>query len=308
MPLRGAFRAQKELRCSHAGPSSLPSYFARSRSTRACCRPETAGLVGRVLREENPPRPGRTLLSSATPRRRRSSAAACASTAGPSCSRAATAARPSCPATPRRACSSRRSRYKNVDLQMPQRRQTARRRHRRPDRLGEDGRPWGKDDGPAAAVPDKPAFDLQKRKHDHWAWQPIRPTEPPAVKDAAWPRGPVDRFILAKLEEKDLTPAPPADQRTLLRRVYFRPDRPAADAGGGRGLRQGRIAGRLREGGGPAAGVAAVRRALGAALARPGALRARRAATSSTTPSPTPTSTAITSSAPSTPTCPTTSS
>ena len=37
--------------------------------------------------------------------------------------------------------------------------------------------------------------------------------------DAAWPLGPVDRFILARLERKGLRPSPPADRRTLARRV-----------------------------------------------------------------------------------------
>jgi hypothetical protein len=110
--------------------------------------------------------------------------------------------------------------YKNPDLQMPK-------DGKLPDAAIADlaawvkmGAPWGKDDGPAA-VTEKPAFDLQKRKHDHWAWRPIQAPAPPAVKDAAWPHGPIDRFILAKLEEKNLSPAPPADKRTLLRRVYF---------------------------------------------------------------------------------------
>jgi Protein of unknown function (DUF1549)/Protein of unknown function (DUF1553)/Planctomycete cytochrome C len=111
--------------------------------------------------------------------------------------------------------------YKNPDLQMPKKGKLS-------DAVVTDltawvkrGAPWGKDNGPIAAGPVKPAFDLQKRKHDHWAWRPIRPHEPPAVKDAAWARSPVDRFILAKLEEKSLSPAPAADKRTLLRRVYF---------------------------------------------------------------------------------------
>ena len=43
----------------------------------------------------------------------------------------------------------------------------------------------------------------------------------PKVKDASWVRTPIDAFVLAKLEEKGLKPAPPADRRTLLRRVYF---------------------------------------------------------------------------------------
>ena len=42
-----------------------------------------------------------------------------------------------------------------------------------------------------------------------------------AVKDAAWRRTPIDSFILAKLEEKGLTPNAPADRRKLIRRAYF---------------------------------------------------------------------------------------
>jgi len=54
---------------------------------------------------------------------------------------------------------------------------------------------------------------------DHWAFiAPVRPA-PPAVKDTAWVRNPIDNFILAKLEANNLTPAPEADRRTLLRRV-----------------------------------------------------------------------------------------
>jgi hypothetical protein len=41
------------------------------------------------------------------------------------------------------------------------------------------------------------------------------------VRDTAWPRDPVDRFLLAKLEAKGLHPAPPADRYTLLRRATF---------------------------------------------------------------------------------------
>ncbi|HEX5270771.1 MAG TPA: PSD1 and planctomycete cytochrome C domain-containing protein, partial [Gemmataceae bacterium] len=82
------------------------------------------------------------------------------------------------------------------------------------------GAPWpndGGDGGPAKTA----GFDLARRKREHWCWQPVRPQAPPAVRDAAWPRGPVDRFVLAKLEEKSLHPAPAADRRTLLRRVTF---------------------------------------------------------------------------------------
>ncbi|HSM79858.1 MAG TPA: DUF1549 domain-containing protein, partial [Bryobacteraceae bacterium] len=55
----------------------------------------------------------------------------------------------------------------------------------------------------------------------HWAYRkPVRP-DPPAVKDAAWVRNPIDNFVLAKLEREGLKPAPEADKTTLLRRVYL---------------------------------------------------------------------------------------
>ena len=39
--------------------------------------------------------------------------------------------------------------------------------------------------------------------------------------DKAWVKNPVDAFILSKLQQEGLKPSPPADRRTLLRRVYF---------------------------------------------------------------------------------------
>jgi hypothetical protein len=56
---------------------------------------------------------------------------------------------------------------------------------------------------------------------DHWAFQPIRQPALPAVRDRAWVRSPIDAFVLARLEAAGLRPAPPADKRTLLRRVYL---------------------------------------------------------------------------------------
>jgi hypothetical protein len=54
---------------------------------------------------------------------------------------------------------------------------------------------------------------------EHWAFQPPVQSKPPAVANGAWVRNPIDRFILAALESKDLAPAPAADARTLIRRV-----------------------------------------------------------------------------------------
>jgi hypothetical protein len=54
---------------------------------------------------------------------------------------------------------------------------------------------------------------------DHWAFQPPRQTPLPDVSDRAWPRNPIDRFVLARLEREGLRPAPEADRATLIRRL-----------------------------------------------------------------------------------------
>jgi len=55
----------------------------------------------------------------------------------------------------------------------------------------------------------------------HWSFTaPTRPAEPP-VRDQAWVRNPIDRFILARLEREGLRPSPEADRARLLRRVSF---------------------------------------------------------------------------------------
>jgi hypothetical protein len=54
----------------------------------------------------------------------------------------------------------------------------------------------------------------------HWAFvPPVRPV-PPAVRQADWPRNDVDRFVLAKIEQAGLAPAPEADRATLIRRLH----------------------------------------------------------------------------------------
>ncbi len=72
----------------------------------------------------------------------------------------------------------------------------------------------------AAAVPAVPA-DTHARPHarPHWAFQPVQQPKLPAVRQADWPRTGVDFFLLARLEGKGITPNPPADRRTLLRRL-----------------------------------------------------------------------------------------
>jgi hypothetical protein len=59
---------------------------------------------------------------------------------------------------------------------------------------------------------------LRERKK-WWSLQPVRKQAVPDVADRHWSNDPVDRFLLARLERAGLSPAPPADRRTFLRRA-----------------------------------------------------------------------------------------
>src|SRR5215203_4853154 len=56
------------------------------------------------------------------------------------------------------------------------------------------------------------AVDLEKGK-SWWSFQPPREHVIPEVRRKEWPVSPIDRFVLAKLEDKGLSPSPPADKR-----------------------------------------------------------------------------------------------
>ncbi len=63
--------------------------------------------------------------------------------------------------------------------------------------------------------------DRAKSAADWWAIKPLDRPKPPSVRDTSWSRTPIDRFVLARLEEKGLRPNPEADRRTLIRRLTF---------------------------------------------------------------------------------------
>jgi hypothetical protein len=90
-----------------------------------------------------------------------------------------------------------------------------------PPQAAADLSAWVKMGAPWPEAKATPAALEEEAWQRHWAFQPVRPPPLPAVKDAAWARTPVDRFILAGLEARDLAPSADADRRTLLRRVSF---------------------------------------------------------------------------------------
>src|SRR6185369_7354029 len=66
-----------------------------------------------------------------------------------------------------------------------------------------------------------PLTGIKEARARHWAFQPVKKPAPPEVKKDRWVQTSVDAFVLAKLEQKNLKPAPPADRRTLIRRVTY---------------------------------------------------------------------------------------
>ncbi len=84
-----------------------------------------------------------------------------------------------------------------------------------------DGAVWPEGDAPEPAAKPKAAFPLQERIASHWAWKKIERPTVPEVKQSEWPATHIDRFLLAKMEAAEIAPAPDADRRAILRRMYF---------------------------------------------------------------------------------------
>ncbi len=110
-------------------------------------------------------------------------------------------------------------RYANPELQMPPRGRLSAEQVADLVRWVELGAPWSGSVVQATAAASRP--DMGHRRATHWAWQPVRTSAPPAVADEGWVRTRVDPFILARLDAAGLRPAPPADRRSLLRRIHF---------------------------------------------------------------------------------------
>lgn len=81
------------------------------------------------------------------------------------------------------------------------------------------GAPWpNADQLPAPVAAGRKISDEDRQ---WWAFQPLKSPAPPMAEDRGWSKNEIDRFIFQKLGEAGLEPAPEADRRALVRRVYF---------------------------------------------------------------------------------------
>ena len=109
-------------------------------------------------------------------------------------------------------------RYKNKDLQMPEKRKL-------PDAEIAILEQWVKMGAPdprtGGTVAKKQTGLTIEEGKKFWSYIPPKKVAPPTVKDTAWPRGDIDRFILAEMEKKGVKPAPDAAPGALLRRITY---------------------------------------------------------------------------------------
>src|SRR4051812_9698093 len=82
---------------------------------------------------------------------------------------------------------------------------------------------WIKMGAPDPRVPAVTASrsGIYEKASKHWAFQKVQKPEVPAVKNTRWVQSPVDAFVLAKLEAKNMRPSALADKRTFIRRATF---------------------------------------------------------------------------------------
>ncbi len=109
-------------------------------------------------------------------------------------------------------------RYKNPDLQMPPNRMLSASDIAILERWIKIGLPDPRT-SPRESAPPSPTGMSLERGRRFWSMQSIASVPTPSVKDNAWIASPIDAFVLEKLEANHLSPAPPADRTSLIRRI-----------------------------------------------------------------------------------------
>src|SRR5262245_35334415 len=82
------------------------------------------------------------------------------------------------------------------------------------------GAPWP--DAAGARPAATSTFKVTTKDREFWSFRPVREPAVPELRNPKHEiRNEIDAFVTAKRVEKGLTPVPPADKRTLIRRAYF---------------------------------------------------------------------------------------
>ncbi|MCA9022299.1 MAG: DUF1549 domain-containing protein, partial [Planctomycetaceae bacterium] len=111
--------------------------------------------------------------------------------------------------------------YQSNDLQMPPEEKMSKEEIADLTNWVKMGAPYPNADLSLLRAPsDKGKYDLEKER-EFWSFQTVKKPALPEVKQKSWVKNPIDQFVLHQLEQAGLTPARPADKRTLIRRTTF---------------------------------------------------------------------------------------
>jgi hypothetical protein len=121
------------------------------------------------------------------------------------------------PGAPEKSLLLRAVRHEDEDLKMPPKKKLLEDQIAALAEWVKMGAPYS---GAISALPPK-TRRITNEDRNWWAFRPVREVSVPKVKDSDWARNPIDKFILAKLENAGLKPSPEADKRALARRLWF---------------------------------------------------------------------------------------
>ena len=111
-------------------------------------------------------------------------------------------------------------RYSNPDLQMPPKSRLAETEIKLLENWVARGAPDPRNAVPTGGGPKPVGMSIEDGR-EFWSFRQVSKPELPEVQNQNWVKSPIDAFVLAKLERIGLRPAPPADKRTLIRRLTY---------------------------------------------------------------------------------------
>ncbi len=83
------------------------------------------------------------------------------------------------------------------------------------------GAAWPASSAAAVTASKDGKYVISPERRNFWSFLPLKEPPEPAVKDKAWPKTGIDRFVLSRLEQEGLKPVHPATKHDLLRRAYL---------------------------------------------------------------------------------------
>jgi len=108
-------------------------------------------------------------------------------------------------------------RYEDPDFEMPPKKKLPDKEIAILEKWVKLGAPWPENEANRVAVDE---FGFTEKDRKFWSFQPLTKPTPPEVK-SDWAKTDIDQFVAKKHSELGLTPAPEADRRELVRRLYF---------------------------------------------------------------------------------------